>query len=60
MNEASRTSTIYSVKDHDAINRQINKRWRIIAIPCIILLVVLVWSLTARIEWVTTVSTILL
>lgn len=64
MSEANRTeprtSTIYSAKDYETIQAQIRKRWRIVALPCIVLLAVLIWSLTARIEWVTTGCTILI
>ncbi len=52
-----KSSTIYTEQDYTLIRQQIATRWRFIAIPCVILLIVLVWSLTVRIEWITSVCT---
>ena len=54
------SSTIYSEKDYEAVSRQLRQRWITVAIPCAILLAVVVWSLIRRLEVVTTVSTILI
>lgn len=55
-----RSSAIYSEKDYEDISRQINKRWSVVAFPCAILLVAMVWSLTVRLEWITSGSTVLI
>jgi len=52
-----KNSTIYTEQDFTDIKQQIAKRWRIVAIPCAILLAVLIWSLTVRIEWITSTCT---
>lgn len=51
---------IYTEADYLAITRQQRKRWLLIAIPCFILLIPLVAGLFIRVEWMTSVSTILI
>ena len=51
---------IYTEADYLAITRQQRKRWLLIAIPCLILLIPLVAGLLIRVEWMTSVSTILI
>lgn len=51
---------IYTEADYLAITRQQRKRWLLIAIPCLILLIPLVAGLFIRVEWMTSVSTILI
>lgn len=58
--EEVRSSAIYTEKDFENITRQISKRRSVIALPCAILLVLMVWSLTVRLEWVTSASTVLI
>ena len=53
-------NTIYSEKDLNAVKQQKNKRWVALAIPCVILLAVLVYSLIIRLEWLTSAATILI
>lgn len=53
-------STIYSETDYTAIVAQQRKRWLILSIPCVLLAAVLVVSLVVRIEWLTSLSTILI
>lgn len=54
------SNTIYSEADYTAIVRQQHKRWLILCIPCALFLIVLILSLFARIEWLTTASTIVI
>lgn len=54
------TSTVFSPQDLTALNTQINKRWMLIAVPCTVLLSLLIASLIVRIEWLTSFSTILI
>ena len=51
---------IYSEADYVAIVNQQKKRWLLIALPCIPLLIVLLVGLFCRVEWLTTVSTIII
>ena len=53
-------NTIYTEADLTAIVKQQRKRWLILGIPCAILAVVLVVSLFIRLEWLTSLSTILI
>ena len=53
-------NTIYSESDLTAIRAQKNKRWLTLLIPCALLAVALVYSLTIRLEWLTSVATILI
>lgn len=53
-------STIYSEADYTTIVAQQRKRWLILSIPCVLLAAVLVVSLVVRIEWLTSLSTILI
>ena len=53
-------STIYSEANYTAIVAQQRKRWLILSIPCVLLAAVLVISLVVRIEWLTSLSTILI
>ena len=53
-------STIYSEADYTAIVAQQRKRWLILSIPCVLLAAVLIVSLVVRIEWLTSLSTILI
>ena len=53
-------STIYSEADYTAIVAQQRKRWLILSIPCALLAAVLVVSLVVRMEWLTSLSTILI
>lgn len=54
------TPTIYTEADYSTIRKQMNKRWLLLLIPIAVLLVVLVYSLIVRMEWLTTASTILI
>lgn len=54
------SNTIYSETDYTAIVKQQRKRWTMMGIPCAMLLVALIVSLFIRLEWLTTVSTILI
>lgn len=49
---------MYTEQDLTSIRAQQKKRWLLLAIPCTILLAVLVVSLIVRLEWLTTLSTI--
>lgn len=51
---------IYTEANYLAITQQQRKRWLLIAIPCLILLIPLVAGLLVRVEWMTSVSTILI
>lgn len=51
---------IYTEADYAEIVKQQQKRWLLIALPCVLLLVVLFLALMNRVEWLTTVSTILI
>lgn len=53
-------STIYCEADYTAIIAQQRKRWLILCIPCVLLAAVLIVSLVVRMEWLTSVSTILI
>ncbi len=53
-------NTIYSENDLNAIKQQKNKRLIMLAIPCVILLAVLVYSLVIRLEWLTSAATLLI
>ena len=53
-------STIYSDADYTSIVAQQRKRWLILSIPCVLLAAVLIVSLVVRIEWLTSLSTILI
>ena len=53
-------NAIYSEADYTAIIAQQRKRWLILIIPCILLAAVLVVSLIVRMEWLTSLSTILI
>ena len=53
-------STIYTEADYTAIAAQQRKRWLVMTVPCVLLAVVLVFSLIKRIEWLTSLSTILI
>lgn len=55
--EDIKSRAVYSEKDYEDICRQINRRWAIVAFPCAVLLVIVIWSLTVRIEWITSVCT---
>lgn len=54
------SNTIYSEADYTAIVKQQRKRWTMMGIPCAMLMVALIVSLFIRLEWLTTVSTILI
>lgn len=56
----ARASSLYTEKDYALIVRQMRSRWICAAIPCCVLLAVMIASLTVRIEWLTTISTILI
>lgn len=53
-------TTIYTEADYTAITNQHKKRWLALAIPCVLLLAVVIYSLCVRIEWLTTGATILI
>ena len=53
-------SNIYSMNDLTAIRIQKKQRWLALGVPCAVLAAVLVFSLTIRLEWLTSVSTILI
>lgn len=52
--------TIYTEADFTAISQQHRKRWLCLAIPCVVLLGVVIYSLCMRIEWLTSAATILI
>lgn len=52
--------TIYTEADYAAISRQHKNRWLALAIPCVLLLAVLIYSLCVRVEWLTSASTVLI
>lgn len=52
--------TVYTLQDLEQINAQKKKRLFVLMLPCLLLLAVLVYSLTIRVQWLTTVVTILL
>ena len=56
----ARASSLYTAQDYALIVRQMRARWICAAIPCCVLLAVMIASLTVRIEWLTTISTILI
>ena len=47
------SNTIYTETDYTAIVKQQRKRWLILGIPCVMLLVALIVSLFIRLEWLT-------
>lgn len=51
---------MYTEQDLIAIRAQQKKRWIYLTIPCLVLLAVIVYSLTVRIQWLTIGATILL
>lgn len=51
---------MYTEQDLTAIRAQQKKRWGILAVPCLILVAVIVYSLFTRIEWLTSSATVLL
>ena len=53
-------SSIYSTQDLKAIQDQIRMRWIAVAVPCALLLALLIVSLVIRAEAVTTICTILI
>ena len=53
-------NTIYSEADYTAIVAQQRKRWLILTIPCVLLAGLLIYSLIVRLEWLTSLSTILI
>lgn len=57
---AARTTTLYTTQDLTNIGSQIRRRWLILAVPCAVLLAVLVFSLIQRLEWLTSLCTILI
>ncbi|MBQ7848819.1 MAG: hypothetical protein IJ343_03770 [Clostridia bacterium] len=56
----ARKGTVFSEQDLTSLNAQINRRWGLIAIPCVLLLATLIASLIVRIEWITVACTILI
>lgn len=52
------TPTIYTEADYSAIRKQMNKRWLMLLNPIAVLLIVLVYSLIVRVEWLTSAATI--
>lgn len=60
MTANARENTIYSPEDLQVIRDQIRMRWIAVAIPCVILLALLIASLVVRVEALTTVCTILI
>ena len=50
---------LYSVKDYQQIGEQLKKRYLALGIVSALLLAVIVWSLIARIEWLTMVAVFL-
>lgn len=53
-------STIYTEADYSAIVKQQRQRWLILMIPCVLLFAALVASLFLRLEWLTSLSTVLI
>ena len=51
---------LYSMNDLTAIRAQKKRRWLALEIPCAVLAAVLVYSLTIRLEWLTSASTLLI
>lgn len=54
------TPTIYTEADYAAIRKQMTKRWLLLLIPIAVLVIVLVYSLIVRVEWLTSASTIVI
>lgn len=54
------SNTIYTEADYTAIRQQQRKRWTMLGIPCAMLLLALIVSLFIRLEWLTSVTTILI
>ena len=54
----ARSSSLYSERDYDAINRQITRRKRVMFLPCAVLLALLIFSLAVRVQWLTITCTI--
>ena len=57
---SARENSLYSVQDLSAINAQINRRWVILLAPCAVLAALIVLSLILRLEWLTSLCTILI
>ena len=51
---------IYTEADYSAITQQFKKRWLMLTIPCVLLLVVVIYSLCVRLEWLTTAATLII
>ena len=51
---------IYSQEDYVAITKQMKQRWKLLLIPCAVMLVILILAVTNRIEWLTSLCTILI
>ena len=51
---------MYTEQELTNIRNQQKKRWLILLIPCLILLAVIVYSLTIRLEWLTSAATVVI
>lgn len=51
---------MYTIADLTSVTRQKNKRYLLLALPCLLLLAGIVLSLIGRIEWLTTLLSVLL
>lgn len=60
MNDTARTTSLYDPKDHADIQAQIRFRWMLLGIPCALLLGLVIASFSVRLEWLTSLATILL
>ncbi|MBQ8555092.1 MAG: hypothetical protein IJ438_04370 [Clostridia bacterium] len=56
--DTSRTNTLYTEAEHSQLRQQMRRRWIVIAIPCVILLIVMVYSAVIRLEWLTSAAII--
>lgn len=54
------TPTIYTEADYSTIRKQMTKRWLLLLIPIVVLVIVLVYSLIVRVEWLSSASTIVI
>ncbi len=52
--------SIYTEADYTAITQQLKKRWLCLAIPCVLLLAVVIYSLCIRLEWLTSAATVII
>ena len=54
------TPTIYTEADFSAIKQQISKRWKLLLLPIVLLIITVVYSLTIRLEWLTSAASVVI